>query len=130
MVRSSWSIGKTPKSRTQQRPIDEPSSTVSMVIRAAPAGTDMVSHGRNSSLMPSGVTARAQTSAAGADTGDDRSTSAMVSGRPQDVAATLYSDWMTLPKYGPNIWLPSNKPKLTYLKLFNEFTTPTPAASS
>jgi hypothetical protein len=45
-----------------------PIGTVSTVIDSVPRGIDIVSHGRSSSLMPSGVTTRAHTCSAGAST--------------------------------------------------------------
>ncbi|WP_419199212.1 hypothetical protein [Mycobacterium tuberculosis] len=49
-------------------PIGAPIGTVSTVIPFAPRGTDIVIQGRNSSLMPSGVTTRCHTCSAGAAT--------------------------------------------------------------
>jgi hypothetical protein len=57
-----------PNSRIQHRPIGVPIGTLSTVSDPLLRGIDMVIHGRNSSLMPSGVTTLAQTRSAGAST--------------------------------------------------------------
>jgi hypothetical protein len=67
-----------------------PTGTVSTVKSLAPRGIDIVSHGRSSSLMPSGVTTRAHTCSWGASTTLCRSIIMTIQGIPPERAAGCY----------------------------------------